>query len=106
MSQQSNPPRSVEEWAAKCHDDYLTGMRVEGKSWGHLRHGMCVGCALLYAAEQVAQARAEERERAVAYLRVLQGNHPHLFEAYRHAEVNLQAVLETGWQPDAAPEQP
>ena len=62
MSQQSNPPRSVEEWAAKCHDDYLTGMRVEGKSWGHLRHGMCVGCALLYAAEQVAQARAEERE--------------------------------------------
>src|SRR3990167_4680732 len=56
------PPRSVEEWAAKCNTYYLIGIRVEGKSWGHLRHGMCGGCALLYAAEQVAQARAEERE--------------------------------------------
>jgi len=46
-------------------------------------------------------ARAEERKRAVGYLRVLQENHPHLRGAYRHAELNLQAVLETDWQPDA-----
>ena len=46
-------------------------------------------------------ARAEERKRAVGYLQVLQANHPHLRDTYRHAELNLQAVLETDWQPDA-----
>ena len=67
------PPRSVKEWAAKCHDAALTGMRVEGKSWGHLRHGcgLCVECALCYAAayaaEQVAQARGDIRKEIVQH---------------------------------------
>src|SRR3990167_2314071 len=99
-------PPSVEEWVTKCNDDYLTGRRVEGNSWGHVRHGLCSGCALLYAAAhaaaQVALARGEERKRAVGYLQVLQANHPHLHDAYRHAELNLQAVLETDWQPITA----
>ena len=108
-------PRSVEEWAELCrHAIPSTIPAVK----------LCLHCARAYAAEQVAQeleaayreaapytdkmrfthrmveqARAEERKRAVAYLRVLQGSHPHLLEAYRHAEVNLQAALDTDWHP-------
>ena len=81
------PPRPVEEWAESC----VMATKV-----------LCADCVRRYAAEQVAQARAEERKRAVGYLQVLQANHPHLHDAYRHAELNLQAVLETDWQPITA----
>ena len=42
-------PKTAEEWAEKCHLDYQMGMNVEGKSWGHLRHGLCEHCANLFA---------------------------------------------------------
>jgi len=58
--------------------------------------------AYQFSQAELKEARAEERKRAVGYLQVLQANHPHLRDAYRHAELNLQVVLETDWQPDAA----
>jgi hypothetical protein len=47
----------------------------------------------------MASAILNERRRAVAYLRVLRDNHPHLRDAYEHAAINLEAALQTEWQP-------
>jgi hypothetical protein len=47
----------------------------------------------------MASALLNERRRAVAYLRVLRDNHPHLRDAYEHAATNLEAALQTEWQP-------
>ena len=49
-------PTTAAEWAEKCNGDYLTGMRVEGKSNGHQRHGLCPYCAESCAHQQVAAA--------------------------------------------------
>ena len=49
-----NPnPTTAAEWAEKCNQDYLTSMRVEGRSNGHLRHGLCLACADAYARQRV-----------------------------------------------------
>ena len=90
------PPRSVEEWAAHLCEYH----KVYDSECGYC--GEARDSLLAYAAEQVAQARTEERKRAIGYLQMLQANHPHLQDAYRHAELNLRAVLETDWQPDTA----
>ena len=57
-------PRTAAEWAEKCNQDYLTSMRVEGRSNGHLRHGLCLTCADAHAHQQVREA-LEEVEKAV-----------------------------------------
>ena len=54
-------PRTAAEWAEKCNQDYLTSMRVEGRSNGHLRHGLCLTCADAYARQQV-EATSEHIE--------------------------------------------
>ena len=46
-------PTTAAEWIEKCNQDYLTSMRVEGRSNGHLRHGLCLDCADAYARQQV-----------------------------------------------------
>lgn len=53
-------------------------------------------------AAAIREALEIERKRAVAYLDVLAANHPHLQEAYHHAKLNLEAVLQTDWQPGEA----
>ena len=58
-------PRTAAEWAEKCNLDYQTGMNVEGKSWGHLRHGLCEHCANLFADAFARQQVEAFRERAV-----------------------------------------
>ena len=50
-------PTKVTEWAEKCNVDYLVSMRVEGKSNGHVRHGLCLYCADAYARQQVEATR-------------------------------------------------
>jgi hypothetical protein len=40
-----------------------------------------------------------ERRRAVAYLRVLRDNHPLHRDVLEHAATNLEAALQTEWQP-------
>ena len=52
-------PTTAAEWAEKCNQDYLTSMRVEGRSNGHLRHGVCLNCADAYARQQVEAARLD-----------------------------------------------
>mgnify|MGYP001577133958 CR=1 FL=1 len=49
-------PTTAAEWAEKCNVDYLASMRVEGKSNGHVRHGLCTYCADAYARQQVEAA--------------------------------------------------
>ena len=49
------------EWTSKCNNDYLTSMRVEGKSNGHFRHGLCLYCADASARQQVEPLDAEIR---------------------------------------------
>jgi hypothetical protein len=76
----------AESWAPTCTQ---TGKQAVG--------GVCPehggdGCLM-------ASALLHERRRAVAYLRVLRDNHPHLRDAYEHAAINLEAALETGWHP-------
>jgi hypothetical protein len=76
----------AESWAPTCTQ---TGKKAVG--------GVCPehggdGCLM-------ASALLNERRRAVAYLRVLRDNHPHLRDAYEHAAINLETALETGWQP-------
>ena len=56
-------PTTAAEWAEKCNVDYLASMRVEGKSNGHVRHGLCTYCADAYARQQVEATR----ERADLY---------------------------------------
>ena len=53
-------PQSAEDWAEKCNQDYLTSMRVEGRSNGHLRHGLCFNCAAALAHPDVQRAREEK----------------------------------------------
>ena len=65
-------PRSAEEWAEKCNQDYLIGMRVEGKSWGHVRHGLCEYCANLFAESYAAQQTAAHVEKIMESERTIQ----------------------------------
>ena len=52
------PPRAVEEWTESCcSSGHVRDWEVEFP-----RVVLCDNCARAYAAEQVAQARAEERE--------------------------------------------
>lgn len=53
-------PRSAEEWATKCNIDYITSMRVEGKSHGHRRQGLCLDCARAFAGQECA-AQMEDK---------------------------------------------
>ena len=54
-------------WAEKCNQDYLTSMRVEGRSNGHLRHGLCLHCADAYARQRVREALEEAGQVAFRY---------------------------------------
>ena len=62
-----NPPTAA-EWAKKCNLDYQAGMNVEGKSWGHLRHGLCEHCANLFAESYARQQVEAFRERVITWL--------------------------------------
>ena len=71
-------PRTAAEWAEKCNLDYQAGMNVEGKSWGHLRHGLCTYCANLFADAYACEQVEAFRERAAAALcpRCARGEQP------------------------------
>jgi hypothetical protein len=76
----------AESWAPTCT---RTGQKAVG--------GVCPehggdGCLM-------ASALLNERRRAVAYLRVLRDNHPLHRDVLEHAAINLEAALQTEWQP-------
>ena len=70
-----SPPNlpTAAEWAKKCNLDYQTGMNVEGKSWGHLRHGLCEHCANLFA-ESYARQQVEPLQAEIRRLREERGD--------------------------------
>jgi len=77
----------AESWAPTCTQ---TGTQaVGGVCPEHGGDGCLMASALLN----------NERRRAVAYLRVLRDNHPLHRDVLEHAATNLEAALQTEWQP-------
>lgn len=68
-------PTAAADWAEKCNQDYLTSMHVEGRSNGHLRHGLCLSCADAYARQQV-EERDVEWNRGLDHIRRELGDFP------------------------------
>ena len=54
-------PTTAAGWIEKCNQDYLTCLRVEGRSNGHLRHGWCLNCVTAYARQQAESLETEVR---------------------------------------------